>query len=215
MGLEQKYLDVLEECGWSVSCYTHDGKVGLETWSPAGENITICVNVKDFPRSVMEYAYDFDADRHVEELMEAKRNGLAGVPSISTLVRDADEIQKLLDELAGKLISLNDNRKDEENMKTNEKNTQIMLGDEAWKLALKLRYMDFEDKVRIFRLGENFTGDAWIAIMEKYTPEQVKEISGYLNRWDEVDFDDKRRIVDLMISAIYATSESINIVWKI
>ena len=47
------------------------------------------------------------------------------------------------------------------------------------------------------------------------SPEQVKEISGYLDTWEEVDFDDKRRVVDLMISAIYATSESINIVWKI
>ena len=45
--------------------------------------------------------------------------------------------------------------------------------------------------------------------------EQVKENSGYLDTWDEVKLDDKRRVVDLMISAIYATSENINIVWKI
>ena len=51
--------------------------------------------------------------------------------------------------------------------------------------------------------------------METVSPEQVKEISGYLDTWDDVDFDDKRRVVDLMISAIYATSESIHIVWKI
>ncbi|TJX33729.1 recombinase family protein, partial [Soehngenia saccharolytica] len=51
--------------------------------------------------------------------------------------------------------------------------------------------------------------------VEAISPEQVKEISGYLDTWEEVDFDDKRRVVDLMISAIYATSESINIVWKI
>lgn len=52
--------------------------------------------------------------------------------------------------------------------------------------------------------------------VDTISPEQVKEISGYLDTWEEeVDFDDKRRVVDLMISAIYATSESINIVWKI
>ena len=51
--------------------------------------------------------------------------------------------------------------------------------------------------------------------MDTISPEQVKEISGYLDTWEEVNFDDKRRVVDLMISAIYATSESINIVWKI
>ena len=51
--------------------------------------------------------------------------------------------------------------------------------------------------------------------VDTISPEQVKEISGYLDTWEEVNFDDKRRVVDLMISAIYATSESINIVWKI
>lgn len=52
--------------------------------------------------------------------------------------------------------------------------------------------------------------------VDTISPEQVKEISGYLDTWEEeVDFDDKRRVVDLMISAIYATSKSINIVWKI
>lgn len=45
--------------------------------------------------------------------------------------------------------------------------------------------------------------------------DQVKEISGYLDTWDEVSFDDKRKVIDLMISKIYATSEKIDIVWKI
>ncbi len=51
--------------------------------------------------------------------------------------------------------------------------------------------------------------------VETISPEQVSQISGYLDTWDRVSFDDKRRVVDLMITAIYATSESINIVWKI
>lgn len=51
--------------------------------------------------------------------------------------------------------------------------------------------------------------------VEAISPEQVKEISGYLETWDSISFDDKRRVTDLMISAIHATSESINIVWKI
>ena len=40
-------------------------------------------------------------------------------------------------------------------------------------------------------------------------------LEGDVYKRQEVNFDDKRRVVDLMISAIYATSESINIVWKI
>ena len=51
--------------------------------------------------------------------------------------------------------------------------------------------------------------------METVSPEQVKEISGNLDTWDEVDFEDKRRVVDLMITTIAATSDSLNITWKI
>ena len=51
--------------------------------------------------------------------------------------------------------------------------------------------------------------------VEAISPEQVKEISGYLDTWNEVDFDDKRRVMDLMITIIAATSDSLNITWKI
>ena len=51
--------------------------------------------------------------------------------------------------------------------------------------------------------------------VETVSPEQVKEISGNLDTWDEVDFEDKRRVVDLMITTIAATSDSLNITWKI
>lgn len=35
---------------------------------------------------------------------------------------------------------------------------------------------------------------------------QIDSISGYLENWDEVSFDDKRRVVDTLISKIEATS---------
>ena len=38
---------------------------------------------------------------------------------------------------------------------------------------------------------------------------------GYLDTWENVSFDDKRRVVDLMITTIAATSDSLNITWKI
>ena len=40
--------------------------------------------------------------------------------------------------------------------------------EEAWKLALKLKYMDYEDKVECFDL-EYDGKEKWIEIMEKYT----------------------------------------------
>ena len=51
--------------------------------------------------------------------------------------------------------------------------------------------------------------------VEAISPEQVSQISGYLDTWDNVSFDDKRRVVDLMITTIAATSDSLNITWKI
>lgn len=37
--LRQEYLDILEKREWSVSGYTDDGRVELEWWSPAGEDL--------------------------------------------------------------------------------------------------------------------------------------------------------------------------------
>lgn len=51
--------------------------------------------------------------------------------------------------------------------------------------------------------------------VEAISPEQVNQISGYLDTWDNVSFDDKRRVVDLMITTVAATSDSLNITWKI
>ena len=51
--------------------------------------------------------------------------------------------------------------------------------------------------------------------VETISPGQVNQISGYLDTWDNVSFDDKRRVVDLMITTVAATSDSLNITWKI
>ena len=51
--------------------------------------------------------------------------------------------------------------------------------------------------------------------VETISPGQVNQISGYLDTWDDVSFDDKRRVVDLMIATIAATSDRLNITWKI
>ena len=44
---------------------------------------------------------------------------------------------------------------------------------------------------------------------------QIDSITGYLKNWDEVSFDDKRRVVDTLISRIEATSTELVIHWKI
>lgn len=105
--LEQKYIDILEQNDWSISSYTDDGRVDLETYSPLGENFLMCVEVENFPESVREYANDFDADEHAEMWIEA-RGIVFGVPeSIRELIDDTEEIQKMLNELADALEGKN------------------------------------------------------------------------------------------------------------
>jgi hypothetical protein len=50
---------------------------------------------------------------------------------------------------------------------------------------------------------------------EVVSPEQMNRISGYLNNWDNIGFDDRRLVADGLISAIRATGESAQIEWRI
>jgi DNA invertase Pin-like site-specific DNA recombinase len=47
------------------------------------------------------------------------------------------------------------------------------------------------------------------------SPAKILQVSNQLNDWENVSFDDKRNIVDTMINAIRATSENIDVEWKI
>lgn len=101
--LEEKYLDVLEKHEWRVCGYTDDGRVELEKYSPAGEDFIICLNVENFPEAVAEYSADFDVDDHIEMWIEARHNGVGGVPPTRELVTDAEAIAEMLRELTGAL----------------------------------------------------------------------------------------------------------------
>jgi hypothetical protein len=50
---------------------------------------------------------------------------------------------------------------------------------------------------------------------EAVSPAKIEQLSGYINNWDNISFDDKRLVVDGLISKIRATSESIQVEWKI
>ncbi|MFV0529327.1 MAG: recombinase family protein, partial [Lachnospiraceae bacterium] len=51
--------------------------------------------------------------------------------------------------------------------------------------------------------------------VDTISPEQVQQISGYLDTWETVSFDDKRRVLDLLVTTVEATSKKMNITWKI
>lgn len=100
--MDERLRDVCEELEWKVM-EDDAGCVELEKHSPAGEDFIVTVWPEDqggLSKAVMDYADGFDADEHVRGLLEAKHNGFAGVPPVTTLAKDAEDIETMLYELA-------------------------------------------------------------------------------------------------------------------
>lgn len=103
----------VEELGWTV-------KEDRFTWSfqqhsPAGEDLyEECNKDEDILDWALNLADNFDADEHVEMWVEAKHSGVSGVPSIRELVEDADEIQKMFNELCDVIREYSTDVEDEE-----------------------------------------------------------------------------------------------------
>lgn len=100
--LDQRYIDVLERLEWRI-CGYDDGSVEIENFSPAGEDLIISAGVENFAEEIKERYENFDPDEHIEEMIRAKQSGVAGVPPARELARDADKIDKMLEELANAL----------------------------------------------------------------------------------------------------------------
>lgn len=54
-----------------------------------------------------------------------------------------------------------------------------------------------------------------LSIRKSETPSSTKQIRGYLENWEKLSVDDKRLVVDALIEIIHATSERVEIKWKI
>jgi len=50
--------------------------------------------------------------------------------------------------------------------------------------------------------------------LDTIPPAQMEAISNYLDKWDAVDFEDKQKVLDYLITRVRATSESVEIEWK-
>ena len=51
--------------------------------------------------------------------------------------------------------------------------------------------------------------------IQTISPDQADKISDYLDDWGNVSFDDKRQVLNSLVSQIRATSDKIEIIWKI
>lgn len=98
-----KCLDICEKLEWEVIETYSDYQYELSKYSPAGEDYSFGVSAKDahaFVERVKEEAAYFDPEDHVYDMLNAKRNGLEGVPGLFELVDDAKAIDEMLRDLA-------------------------------------------------------------------------------------------------------------------
>ncbi len=92
-----EFIEVCERLDWKVE---DDGKyLELQKYSPAGEDYSISVEKDDFMEDVYNAWASFDIDEHAASWYEAGKNGCRGVPSLRTLVWDAEQISKMLKQL--------------------------------------------------------------------------------------------------------------------
>lgn len=115
----KKITPIAESLGWSVDVDKNDKDstefyVDFRQSSPAGEDFgeTVWLDEKDsFSEQVSKIAAqfnEFDIDEHIEIWIEAKKNGVSGVPSCRDLVHDAEDIYDMLEELGNKLVAIAD-----------------------------------------------------------------------------------------------------------
>lgn len=103
MDLRKKYQDACEKQGWSLTD-EGDGSILVSQYSPEGEDFSISVSEDNFVKDVRDQYEGFDVDEHVELWLEARHNGVHGVPtSIRALVEDAEAIDSMLEKLADTL----------------------------------------------------------------------------------------------------------------
>lgn len=104
VGPFKSYDEVFDALEWN--CHRDsDGSLELKKYSPAGEDFVFYVDGMDIPREVAKYASGFDVDEHVELWIAGRGKG--GCPETAReLVEDAEEIQKMLDELAESLMTV-------------------------------------------------------------------------------------------------------------
>lgn len=100
----ENLLAYIESLDWNVYC-DGNGCVELAQSSPAGEDFSFTVSENNLIEDVKGYAESFDSEEHAAMWYDAGKRGVRGVPSLHTLVEDADEIQEMLNDLAMNLCA--------------------------------------------------------------------------------------------------------------
>lgn len=86
---------ILERNGFKVTKIS-DG-YELQQYTPEGEDWNIFIK---FLKDIKEYAENFDPEEEFTMWIEAKRNGIEGIPGVSALWKDQIWKQNLLNKIA-------------------------------------------------------------------------------------------------------------------
>lgn len=118
MALELRLKNMIyraEELGWTYNGMDEEESgrcfIELENESPAGEDLNVSIEfdkgnqVESFLNSLWNLYDDFDVDDHIEMWIEARHNGVQGVPSVRRLCADAEDILAMYETLYSELYS--------------------------------------------------------------------------------------------------------------
>lgn len=90
---------IIEELGWTIS-EEDERTLTISRYTDAGEDFSVTLDKPYLDESAQCAYEDFDPEDHVLMWLEAKKNGIAGVPDVFALVEDAKWIDKELETLA-------------------------------------------------------------------------------------------------------------------
>lgn len=94
----KNFVKILEKNGFDIT-KENNGYI-LQQYTPAGEDWTLYI--LDFD-DLKNYAEDFDPEEEFTMWIEARRNGVEGIPAPSELWQDQLWKQKLLSKIAKRL----------------------------------------------------------------------------------------------------------------
>jgi hypothetical protein len=77
--------------------------------------------------------------------------------------------------------------------------------------ALNVELAQVEDEIE--KLLNTLTGAS--AVLMSYANGKIEYLSSHLGNWDNIDFDDRRQVADIILSQVQATAERVSFEWKI
>lgn len=101
---ELGYAHFCKLFGWEVQQSEEDHSIYISQNSPAGDDfgfeITCDGTLEEFAHEIYEYWQNFDIDDYIDMRIEARHNGVSGVPTTRELVKDAEAIDCMLETLS-------------------------------------------------------------------------------------------------------------------